>query len=48
MDYIITGDNVYFLEVNTIPGLSGASIVPKMAKEFGWSYKELIDRIMEG
>ena len=48
MDYIVTDDNIYFLEVNTIPGLSGASIVPKMAKEFGWSYKELIDRIMEG
>jgi len=46
MDYIITEDNVYFLEVNTIPGLSGASIVPKMAKEFGWSYSELIDRIL--
>lgn len=46
MDYIVTDDNVYFLEVNTIPGLSGASIVPKMAKEFGWSYEELIDRIL--
>ena len=47
MDYILTEDNIYFLEVNTIPGLSGASIVPKMAKEFGWSYEELIDRILE-
>jgi len=47
MDYIVTDDNIYFLEVNTIPGLSGASIVPKMAKEFGWSYQELIDRILE-
>jgi len=47
MDYIVTEDNVYFLEVNTIPGLSGASIVPQMAKEFGWSYSELIDRILE-
>ena len=47
MDYILTEDNIYFLEVNTIPGMSGASIVPKMAKEFGWSYEELIDRILE-
>ncbi|OIP02158.1 MAG: D-alanine--D-alanine ligase [Bacteroidetes bacterium CG2_30_33_31] len=47
MDYIITEDNIFFLEVNTIPGLSSASIVPKMAKEFGWSFNELIDKILE-
>lgn len=47
MDYIIKEGKSYFLEVNTIPGLSAASIVPQMAKEFGWTYTELIDRILD-
>jgi D-alanine-D-alanine ligase len=47
MDYIVTEDNIYFLEVNTIPGLSGASIVPQMARAYGWSNAELIERILE-
>jgi D-alanine-D-alanine ligase len=46
MDYIITQDNIYFLEVNTVPGLSAASIVPQMARAYGWSNTELINRIL--
>lgn len=46
MDYIITKDNVFFLEVNTIPGLSSASIVPQMARAYGWTNTELINRIL--
>lgn len=47
VDYIWDGTDLYFLEVNSIPGLSGESIVPKMAKAFGWSSNELIARIIE-
>lgn len=47
MDYIITENNVYFLEVNTIPGLSSASIVPQMARAYGWTNTELINNILE-
>lgn len=46
-DYIFTGDSFYFLEVNTVPGLSAASIVPKMARAHGWSFTELITRMIE-
>ncbi|MEI7981775.1 MAG: D-alanine--D-alanine ligase [Bacteroidota bacterium] len=45
-DYIFTGDDFYFLEVNTVPGLTAASIVPKMAMAHGWSFTELITRLI--
>ncbi|MCK9423866.1 MAG: D-alanine--D-alanine ligase [Bacteroidales bacterium] len=48
-DYIFDGKDFYFLEVNTVPGLTAASIVPKMARAYGWSFTELITRlIIEG
>ncbi len=34
-DYILSEQGLYFLEVNTIPGISEASIMPKMAATFG-------------
>lgn len=40
-DYILTNEELYFLEVNTIPGMGDASIIPKMAEAFGMSKKEL-------
>ena len=46
-DYILSGDTFWFLEVNTVPGLSEASIVPKMANAYGWSFTELITRLLE-
>jgi D-alanine-D-alanine ligase len=45
-DYIFTGSDFYFLEVNTVPGMSAASIVPKMARAHGWSFSELITRLI--
>ncbi len=46
-DYIFDNKRFYFLEVNTIPGLSAASIVPKMANAYGWSFTELISRMID-
>lgn len=48
-DYILTEeeDDVYFLEVNTVPGLTHESIVPKMAKEMGISLSELFAMMIE-
>jgi len=34
------------LEINTIPGLAANSIVPKMARSFGWSNSELLDKVL--
>jgi D-alanine-D-alanine ligase-like ATP-grasp enzyme len=33
--------------VNTVPGLTKASIVPKMAAAHGWDFTEMISRIIE-
>ena len=48
-DFIISGTDLYFLEVNTVPGMSPNSIVPKQLKEMGMSlaeaYKLIIDEI---
>jgi len=36
----------YFLEVNTLPGMTSTSLVPKAAKHVGIGYTELVDRIL--
>jgi D-alanine-D-alanine ligase len=46
-DYIFNGTDFFFLEVNTVPGLTQASIVPKMARAHGWSFTELITILIE-
>lgn len=47
-DFIVTEDNqIYFLEVNTIPGLTDASLVPQSAKKAGYSYPEFLDKLIE-
>ena len=48
VDFILTKDNMdYCLEVNTLPGMTSTSLVPKMAKSAGVSFEELIDRIIK-
>lgn len=39
-------DIVYTLEVNTLPGMTSLSLVPKMAKAAGISFEELVERII--
>ena len=48
-DYILRDDNdeLFFLEVNTVPGLTGQSIVPKMAFDMGISLKDLFSMMIE-
>ncbi len=40
-------NNPFCLEVNTLPGMTSTSLVPKMSKAVGISYEELIDRIIK-
>lgn len=47
IDYIISNDELYFLEVNTVPGMSPNSIVPKQLKEIGMSLGEAYQLIFE-
>ena len=39
-EFIIVGGEPHFLEVNTCPGLSAASIVPQQAKAMGMELPE--------
>jgi D-alanine-D-alanine ligase len=41
-DFIVANDGVYFLEVNTLPGLTSQSLFPKAIEAVGGSYKELV------
>jgi D-alanine-D-alanine ligase len=38
----------FVLEVNTAPGMTATSLVPKAAAASGWSFAELCDRIVSG
>ncbi|WP_426358428.1 D-alanine--D-alanine ligase [Pseudocolwellia sp. HL-MZ19] len=35
------------LEVNTVPGMTETSLVPKAAKEYGLSFNELVSKVLE-
>ena len=48
VDYIITeNDEVYLLEINTLPGMTEQSLIPKSAKAKGINYPGLIDALIE-
>jgi D-alanine-D-alanine ligase len=48
VDFRLNENNESFcLEVNTLPGMTSTSLVPKMAKAVGISFEELIDRIIK-
>lgn len=48
-DFIYNPDTkrLVFLEINTTPGMTDQSLVPKSAKAFGWSYEELVQKILD-
>lgn len=45
-DYILVGETFMFLEANTIPGMSEASIFPQQALAHGWTIGEMLDKIV--
>ncbi|MCF8335309.1 MAG: D-alanine--D-alanine ligase [Bacteroidales bacterium] len=47
IDYIFTKDKLHFMEVNTIPGMSAASIVPQQIRANGQNLEELLDLVIE-
>jgi len=46
-EFIIQDGIPYFLEINTNPGLSKESIIPKQIKEIGMSLTDLFDRMIQ-
>ena len=47
VDYISAEDGLYFLEVNTIPGMTAASLVPQMVRAAGLSMTDFLSSIIE-
>lgn len=47
IDYIMAEDGLYFLEVNTIPGMTSASLVPKMVRTSGQDMTSFLSTIIE-
>jgi len=47
VDFLLEGDNAYCLEINTIPGMTATSLLPKAAAAVGITFPELCRRIVE-
>ncbi|MCB0723644.1 MAG: D-alanine--D-alanine ligase [Ignavibacteriae bacterium] len=48
VDFIMDENgNVYCLEVNTLPGMTSTSLVPKSANALGMSFSDLLNKIIE-
>jgi len=48
MDIRLSLDNIpYFLEFNTLPGMTDTSLVPKSANKAGISFNQLLEKIIE-
>lgn len=48
VDFRLSDDNkIFALEVNTLPGMTSLSLVPKMAKAVGISFNQLVEKIIK-
>jgi len=49
-DFIWSNEDgkLYFLEINTIPGMTAASLVPKAAKAAGMEFGDFLDKLIRG
>lgn len=46
-DMMVRGDEIFVLEVNTLPGMTGTSLLPKSAQTAGMDFQELVRWILE-
>ncbi len=46
-DMILSGDEIYVLETNTIPGMTATSLFPQAAAAVGMSFSAMLDRLIE-
>ena len=45
-DFIVSKKGIYILEINTLPGLTAESLLPKALNAIGSSYKELLEHLI--
>jgi D-alanine-D-alanine ligase len=48
IDFMVRGEEFFCLEVNTIPGMTETSLLPKAAQAAGLSFDDLVERILAG
>ncbi len=46
-DFIIKGNQLYFLELNSIPGMSRESIIPKQVEAAGMKMEEVLQQVID-
>jgi len=46
IDMIIQGENLYVLEINTLPGMTTTSLMPQQAQKAGLNLSQLIDHLI--
>lgn len=46
-DYLVVGEKIYYLETNTLPGMTNTSLIPQESKDVGINYKDLISFYIE-
>ena len=47
VDFKFFDNKFYFLEINTLPGMTETSLFPMSAKRHGFSFKNLINKIIK-
>ena len=47
VDYIVREDEIFMLEVNTTPGMTSNSFVPKMVRAMGGTLREVLTKIID-
>ncbi len=46
-DMIVSDNDIYILETNTIPGMTPTSLLPQAAAQFGLNFPALLDKLIE-
>jgi D-alanine-D-alanine ligase len=45
-DFILAEDGLYFLEVNTSPGMTPTSLLPKLGKLKGYTFEDILEKVI--
>ncbi len=46
VDYIVRGDEIFFLEINTVPGMTEMSLVPQQVRAAGMTIREFLNQLL--
>lgn len=47
VDYIVRDNEIFMLEVNTTPGMTSNSFIPKMVRAMGGSIRDIFTKIID-